>query len=88
MITGPAIPDRFPNALAVSHRVLRGLIVRNGLYVLCIVAMRLASLVAEDPVMGALGVKSVEGSDRLILFVLARVFEHGARMRADLEGTV
>jgi len=24
----------------------------------------------------------------LLLFVLARVFEHGARMRADLEGTV
>jgi hypothetical protein len=24
----------------------------------------------------------------LLLFVLARVFEHGARMRAELEGTV
>jgi hypothetical protein len=24
----------------------------------------------------------------LLLFVLARVFEHGARLRADLEGTV
>ena len=24
----------------------------------------------------------------LLLFVLARVFDHGARMRADLEGTV
>ena len=170
----------FPGALALSRRVLRVLVVANVVYGLLILGLLVASLVAEGPVMGALGVKAVEGSDRMIrgmrlialagiasvpiahviltrllaivatvragdpflvanagrlqtiawsvlglelihllvgaiaassassaqpldidwsfsltpwiavllLFVLARVFDHGARMRADLEGTV
>jgi len=169
-----------PGALALSRRVLRGLLVLNVIYGLTIMALLVASLVAEGPVMGALGVKPaddsgalirgmrlitvagiasvpighvilarllaivdtvragdpfvVENGDRLqtiawsvlglqllhlvvggiaatsassvqpldinwsfsftpwiavlLLFVLARVFDHGARMRADLEGTV
>lgn len=170
----------FPGALALSRRVLRVLVIANFVYGFLILALLVASLVAEGPVMGALGVKSVEDSDRMIrgmrlimlagiasvpiahviltrllaivdtvragdpfvvanagrlqtiawsvlglelihllvgaiaassassaqpldinwsfsvtpwiavllLFVLARVFDHGARMRADLEGTV
>lgn len=169
-----------PGALALSRRVLRVLVVANVVYGLLILTLVIASLVAEGPVMGALGVKLVEGSDRMIrggrlvmlagiasvpiahviltrllaivdtvragdpfvavnagrlltmawsvlglelihllvgaiaavsgssaqrldvnwsfsvtpwiavllLFVLARVFDHGARLRADLEGTV
>jgi hypothetical protein len=170
----------YPGALVLSRRVLRGLLVLNVIYGLAILALLIASLVAEGPVMGALGVKPaadsatlvrgmrlimvagiasvpiahviltrllaivdtvragdpfvVENGGRLqtiawlvlglevlhlligavaatsassvqpldidwsfsftpwiavlLLFVLARVFDHGARMRADLEGTV
>lgn len=169
-----------PDALALSRRVLRALVVANIVYGLLILALLAASLLAEGPVMGALGIQLAAGSDRMIrggrlimiagivsvpiahlvltrllaivetvrggdpfvpvtagrlraiawavlglelihlvvgviaasssssvqrldinwsfsftpwiavllLFVLARVFEHGARMRADLEGTV
>ena len=168
------------NALLVSRRVLRALVVINVVYGLAILVLLVASLVAEDVVMGALGVRpaadrevmvrgmrlvalvgilavplthlilkrllsiveTVRAGDPfiianarrlqtiattllgiqllhlvigaiaartqsevqqldidwsfsitpwiavLLLFVLARVFEHGARMRADLEGTV
>jgi len=169
-----------PRALSWSRLVLRVLVVANALYGLAILAMLIASLVAEGPFFAALGVKQAEGADRMIrggrfimvlglaavpighlilarllaivdtvragdpfvvqnavrlqtiawcvlgleglhliigaiaatsassvqpldidwnfsvtpwiavllLFVLARVFDHGARMRADLEGTV
>ena len=168
------------HALSLSRFVLRVLVVGNVAYGLGIVAMLVASLVAEGPFFAARGVKQAEGADRLIrggriimlaglaavpighlilvrllaivnsvrdgdpfvvanaarlqsiawcllaleglhlvigaiaatsgsstqpldidwsfsvtpwiavllLFVLARVFDHGARMRADLEGTV
>ena len=170
----------YESALRVSRRVLRALVVVNVVYGLAIVALLIGSFVAEDAVMGALGVRPaadrevmvrgmrliavvgilavplvnvildrllsiietvragdpfiVENARRpqtiaktllgiqllhlvigaiaartrsqvqeldidwsfsitpwiavLLLFVLARVFEHGARMRADLEGTV
>ena len=170
----------YEGALRVSRRVLRALVVVNVVYGLAIVALLAVSFVAEDFLMGALGVKPavdreamvrgmrlvafvgilavplahvilkrllsivetvragdpfiIENARRLqtiattllgmqllhvvigviaartrstvqeldinwsfsitpwiavlLLFVLARVFEHGARMRADLEGTV
>jgi hypothetical protein len=170
----------YPRSLIVSHKVLKALIKLNLLMGFLILALLIASLVAEAPVMGALGarppgdsstlilgmrvimvigvcsvplahivltrllaiVDTVSGRDPfvaenaarlqtiawsvlglellhlavgavaasastkahpldidwnfsltpwlavLLLFVLARVFEHGARMRADLEGTV
>ena len=59
-------PGPFPGALAISHRILRGLVVLNGVFGLGILALLIASLVAEGPVMGALGVKSAQGSDTLI----------------------
>lgn len=169
-----------PRALAVSRWLLRFLVVANAAYGLGILMLLVLSLVAEGPVFSALGVKAVDGADRMIrgarlimivglaavpighlillrllaivdsvragdpfivenasrlqsiawcvlalealhwivggiaamsgssvqpldidwsfsvtpyiavgmLFVLARVFDHGARMRADLEGTV
>lgn len=172
--------DPFPNALALSRRVLRVLVVVNVVYGALILALLIASLVAEGPLMGALGVRPTNDSATLVrgmrlimvagiasasiahviltrllaivetvragdpfvaenaarlqriawavlglellhlaigaiaagassqsqpldigwsfsltrwiavllLFVLARVFDHGARMRADLEGTV
>jgi hypothetical protein len=168
-----------PDALSLSRRVLRGFIVLNVIYAGGIIALLIASLVARDTVLGALGVKPPESAALvlgmrlimvagigaaaiahvvlarlldivetvragdpfiadnarrlltiaravlglellhlliggiaraastdaqpldidwsfsftrwiavLLLFVLARVFAHGARMRADLEGTV
>ena len=180
MTPTPVASGPFPGALAISRRVLRGLVVLNGVYGLGILVLLVASLVAEGWVMSALGVTSTEGRATLargmrlimvagiasvpiahvilgrllaivdtvrdgdpfvlengarlqtiawlvlglellhlmvgaivatsgssaqpldinwsfsftpwiavlLLFVLARVFEHGARMRADLEGTV
>jgi hypothetical protein len=170
----------YPRSLVVSRQILSALIKLNLLVGFLILALLIASLVAEGPVMGALGVRPIDGSAALILgmrvimvigicsvpfahivltrllaivetvrvgdpfvtvnatrlqtiawsvlglellhfavgaiavsasskaqpldidwnfsltrwlavlllFVLARVFEHGARMRADLEGTV
>lgn len=170
----------YEGALRVSRRVLRALVVVNVVYGLAIAALLAGSFLAENAVMGALGVKPavdregmvrgmrlvafvgilavplvqvilnrlrsiietvragdpfiIENARRLqaiattllgiqllhlvigviaartksevqqldinwsfsitpwiavlLLFVLARVFEHGARMRADLEGTV
>jgi hypothetical protein len=174
------MPLPYESALRVSRRLLRALVVVNVLYGLAILALLVASFVAEDTVMVGLGVKpapdrgtmllgmrlimvlgflsaplfhlmltrllaiveTVRAGDPfiidnarrlqtiavtllgiqllhlaigvivartrsevqqldidwsfsitpwiavLLLFVLARVFEHGARMRADLEGTV
>ena len=174
------MPLPYENALRASRRVLRALVVVNVVYGLAILVLLVASFVAEDAVMGALGVRpaadrevmvrgmrlvaffgvlavplfhvilnrllsivdTVRAGDPfiidnarrlqtiaqillgiqvlhlvigfvaararsevqqldidwsfsitpwiavLLLFVLARVFEHGARLRADLEGTV
>ena len=174
------MPLPYENALQASRRVLRALVVINVVYGLAILILLAGSFVAEDALMGALGVRPaadrevmvrgmrlvaligilavplthlilkrllsivetvragdpfiVENARRLqtiattllgiqllhlvigaiaartrsevqqldidwsfsitpwiavlLLFVLARVFEHGARMRADLEGTV
>jgi hypothetical protein len=174
------MPHPYPRALSLSWRILRALVVLNVAYGLAILALLVASLVAEGPVVAALGVRPAEGRDVLVrgmrmimvvgiasvpvahiiltrlraivdtvragdpfvmgnaarlqtiawsvlalellhllvgaiaassassaqpldvnwsfsvtpwiavllLFVLARVFEHGARMRADLEGTI
>ena len=170
----------YPRSLIVSQKVLRALIKLNLLVGFLILALLIASLVAEGPVMGALGARPTADNSTLVLgmraimvigvcsvplahivltrlltivdtvsvgdpfvaenaarlqtiawsvlglellhlvvgavaagasskahpldidwnfsltrwlavlllFVLARVFEHGARMRADLEGTV
>jgi hypothetical protein len=56
----------FPGALALSRRVLRVLVVANFVYGFLILALLVATLVAEGPVMGALGVELVKGSDRLV----------------------
>jgi hypothetical protein len=56
----------YPDALAVSRRVLRWLIKLNVLFGLLILALLIASLVAEVPVMTALGVKLTDGSSTLI----------------------
>src|SRR5688572_28321328 len=174
------MPLPYENALQASRRVLRALVVSNVVYGLAILILLAGSFVAEDALMGALGVRPaadrevmvrgmrlvalvgilavplthlilkrllsivetvragdpfiIENARRLqtiattllgiqllhlvigaiaartrsevqqldidwsfsitpwiavlLLFVLARVFEHGARMRADLEGTV
>jgi len=174
------MPHPYPRALSLSWRILRALVVLNVVYGLAILALLVASLVAEGPMVAALGVRPAEGRDVLVrgmrmimvvgiasvpvahiiltrlraivdtvragdpfvmdnaarlqtiawsvlalellhllvgaiaatsassaqpldvnwsfsvtpwiavllLFVLARVFEHGARMRADLEGTI
>ena len=174
------MPLPYENALQASRRVLRALVVINVVYGLAILILLVGSFVAEDALMGALGVRPaadrevmvrgmrlvalvgilavplthlilkrllsivetvragdpfiIENARRLqtiattllgiqllhlvigaiaartqsevqqldidwsfsitpwiavlLLFVLARVFEHGARMRADLEGTV
>ena len=66
MIATPQAPGPFPDALALSRRVLRGLVYVNGAYGVGILALLIASLVAEGPVMRALGVRSAEGSDTLI----------------------
>src|SRR5687768_13551257 len=49
-----------PGALAISRRVLSTLVVLNVLYGLAILALLVASLIAEGPVFRALGVKSAE----------------------------
>jgi hypothetical protein len=172
-------PSHSTSALPFSWRVLRTLIIANAAYGLAILALLVASVVAEGWVMEALGIRSVEGNSTMVrgrlimvagiasvpiahiiltrllaivdtvragdpfvtdnaarlqniawsvlglevlhlvvgviaassassaqrfdinwsfsftrwiavlmLFVLARVFDHGARMRTDLEGTV
>lgn len=60
-------PQTSPDALGVSRRVLRILIKLNLLMGVLILALLVASLVAEEPVMRALGVGAVAGSSSLIL---------------------
>ena len=55
----------YPDALAVSRRVLRLLIILNPLLGAAILVLLIASLVAEGPVMGALGVRPTPGSSTL-----------------------
>ena len=56
-----------PGALKVSHRVLRFLIKLNLVMGVLILALLVASLVAEGPVMRALGVGPALGNSALIL---------------------
>jgi hypothetical protein len=61
----------YHGALAVSRRVLRALVVLNVVYGLAIVALLVASLVAEGPVMAGLGVRA--GADRATLVLGMRL---------------
>jgi len=57
----------YPDALAVSRKVLRALIILNLLMGFLILALLIASLVAEGPVMRGLGVRPTAGSGTLII---------------------
>ena len=61
------MPRSYPDALALSRKVLRILIVLNLIMGALILALLVASLVAEGPVMDALGVKRTDGREELIL---------------------
>jgi hypothetical protein len=56
-----------PDTLALSRGVLRVLVVLNLLFGVFILALLVASLVAEGPVMGALGGRPVTGNSMFIL---------------------
>jgi len=55
------MPQSYPDALAVSRRVLRILVYLNWLLGAAVLALLIASLVAEGPVMRGLGVKPGAG---------------------------
>jgi hypothetical protein len=57
----------YPGVLTASRTLLRALIVLNLLLGASILALLVASLAAEGPVMAALGVRQHEGSGALIL---------------------
>lgn len=57
----------YPDALALSRRVLRALIKLNLLMGFSILVLLIASLVAPGPVMGALGARPTGGNSALIL---------------------
>lgn len=61
------MPSRYPDALTATRRVLRILITLNQLMGFAIFALLVASLVAEGPVMGALGVPTTERNAGLIM---------------------
>jgi hypothetical protein len=61
------MPQSYPDALSVSRRVLRILINLNWLMGAAILALLIASLVAESTVMTALGVKTAADSSTLFL---------------------
>ncbi len=61
------MPHRPANLLVASRRLLRTLIFLNLLLGFLILVLLVASLVAEAPVMGALGIPLGLGSGRLIL---------------------
>ena len=103
MIATPQAPDPFPDALALSRRVLRGLVYVNGAYGVGISALLILGLELLHLTVGAIAATLASSAQPLdihwsfsitpwiavlLLFVLARVFAHGARLRADLEGTV
>ena len=60
------MPRTPPHALAVTRRVLGAIIALNLLMGFLILALLIASLVAEGPVMRALGVRPIDGSASLI----------------------
>jgi hypothetical protein len=61
------MPQTYSNALALSRRVLRVLITLNLLMGFLILALLIASLVAEEWVMGALGAPATDSNGPLIL---------------------
>lgn len=61
------MPTSHGSALALSHILLRALIVLNLLLGAAIVALLAASLIAEGPVMAALGVRPAPGNKALLL---------------------
>ncbi len=61
------MPQSYPDALAVSRKVLRIVIKLNLLLGFLILALLIASLVAEAPVMGALGARPVDSDSTLFL---------------------
>ena len=61
------MPESYPDALAISRRVLRILIKLNLLMGFLILALLIASLVAEGPVMRALGVRPADDGSALYL---------------------
>lgn len=56
-----------PNALALTHPLLRGLVILNALYALAILAMFAASLVTGEALFRALGVKPGAGWSQMVL---------------------
>jgi hypothetical protein len=61
------MPHSYPDTLALSRRVLRVLIILNLLMGAFILALLVASLVSEGPVMGALGARPAPGNSMLFL---------------------
>lgn len=57
----------YPHVMAATRKVLRVLIVLNLLMGFLILALLVASLVAETPVMGALGARPTDSNPTLIL---------------------
>jgi hypothetical protein len=61
------MPKSYPDALALSRRILRAVIALNLLMGFLILALLIASLVAEGWVMGALGARPANGSSALFV---------------------
>lgn len=58
---------RYPDTLALTRKVLRVLTFLNLLMGFLILALLIASLVAEAAVMGGLGIRPIAGNERLIM---------------------
>src|SRR3970040_1403650 len=56
----------YESALRVSRRVIRALVVVNVVYGLAILALLIGSFVAEDALMGALGVKPAADREAMV----------------------
>jgi hypothetical protein len=61
------MPHSYPDSLVLSRRVLRVLIILNLLMGAFILALLVASLVSEGPVMGALGARPAPGNSMLFV---------------------
>jgi hypothetical protein len=61
------MPHSYPDSLTLSRRVLRVLIILNLLMGAFILALLVASLVSEGPVMGALGARPAPGNSMLFV---------------------